>query len=282
MLGACNQHAIECLDFPFGRGRSGHPSEQASRHAGAAGRSWSGRLCECERELSDDQLGTIDSSARRLTPIPRGETRHHCGESQQRRRVVTDGCERVGNRGRHLRAMDLGTERGDFLGDRTLATPQQEAHFFERRVRDDFFDRIAAIGELAFVDRADRRLGDDDAGRAVVDALGLRDCYPGRCGREASSATAALVRNDSAQRFDIGASIQRLAADFAAITFQPAAADVGVERAELDPELIGRLVRGHHAGAFGIGTFEVAGRHHENHATRAGARQVASSQLASR
>ncbi len=193
MLGACDQHAIERLDFPVGGGRTGDPSEQASCHAGSAGRSWSGGLRECERKLADDQLGAIDSSARRLATIPRRETRHHCREPQQRRRVVTDRRERVGNRGRHLRAVDLGTQRGDFLGDRTLATPQQEAHFFERRVRDDLFDRIAAIGELAFVDRADRRLGDDDARRAVVDALRLRDCDP------ASMRRAGFVRDGRAR-----------------------------------------------------------------------------------
>ena len=282
MLGACDQHAVECLDFPLGAGRAGNPSEQASGHAGTAGRSGRGRLRERKRELADDELGAIDSRARRLTAIPRRQTRHHGREPQQRRRVVTDGGQRLGNRRRHLRAVDLGTQRGDFLGDRALATPQQEANFLERRVRDDFLDRITAIRELALVDRTDRRLGDDNSGRAVVDALGLRDRHPRRCGRQAASATAAFGGDDSAQRLDIGASIERLAADLAAITFQPAAADVGVERAELDAELIGRLVGSHHAGAFGIGTFGDARRHHENHAMRGGPRQVVSIQLASR
>jgi len=271
MLGARDQHAIEGLNFPLGNGRAGDPSEQATGHAGAAGRAGCGRLRECERKLTDNELGAIDSRARRLAAIPRGETRHHGLEPQQRGRVVTDGGEGLGDGGRHLRAVDLGTQRGDFLGDRALATPQQEADFLERRVRDDFLDRIAAIRELALVDRADCRLGDDDAGRAVVDALGLRDGNPRRCGRQAAAAAAALGGNDSAQRFDIGAALERLTADFAAVTFQPAAANVGVQRAELDAELVGRLVRGHHAGAFGIDTFEIASRHHENHAMRAGA-----------
>ena len=282
VFGACDQHAVERFDFPFGGGRAGDPSEQASRHAAAAGRSWSGRLRERERELADDELGAIDSCARRLTAIPRGEARHHGFEPQQRRRVITDGGERVGDRSGHLRAVNLGTQRGDFFGDGPLATPQQEANLLERRVRNDFLDRITAIRELALVDRADRRLGHDDAGRAVVDTLGLRDRYPRRCGRQAASAAAALVGDDAAQRFDIGAAIERLAADLAPITFQPAAADVGVERAELDAELVGRLARGHHAGAFEIGAFEIASGHHENHAMRGGRRQVVSIQLASR
>jgi len=94
---ARDQHAIERLDFPFRRGRAGDPSEQASGHAGAAGRSWSGRLRERKRELADDELGAIDSRARRLAAIPRGKTRHHSGEPQQRRRIVTDGGEGAGN-----------------------------------------------------------------------------------------------------------------------------------------------------------------------------------------
>src|SRR5271156_1715837 len=36
VLRARNQHAVERLDFPFGRGRARNPSEQAACHAGAA------------------------------------------------------------------------------------------------------------------------------------------------------------------------------------------------------------------------------------------------------
>src|SRR5208337_1336769 len=66
MLGARDQHAIEGLNFPLGSGRAGDPSEQATGHAGAAGRAGCGRLRECERKLTDNELGAIDSRARRL------------------------------------------------------------------------------------------------------------------------------------------------------------------------------------------------------------------------
>src|SRR6185437_5428056 len=64
-----------------------------------------------------------------------------------------------------------------------------------------------------------------------------------------------------AQRVDIVAAVERLAPDTAAIAAQPSAADVGVERAELDPKLRGSFVRGDHAGTFGF-----ARRHRDYHA----------------
>ena len=277
VLRARNQHAIQRRNFGVAGSRAWRPSEQPRRHPGTShvfcGRLVCRRMRESERKLADYQLGAIDPGARRLTPIPCGETRHHGREPEQWRRIVTDGGQRRRDRSGHLRAVNLGTQRGDLLGDRTLAAPQQQADLLIRRTLDEFFDRVTAKRELGIIDRADRRLGDDYSGRAVVIAHGLRDGDPARRGRQTATASSALSRNDAAQRLDIRASVERLASHLAAVTLEPAAAHVGIEGTEFHTELAGGLGRSDHAGAIGISS-----RHTRDHAMREEARQAISIQ----
>ena len=196
--------------------------------------------------------------------LERRQRRHHDLQSQQRRSVVADRAERRDDLLRRLGPRDHLAQRGDLAGLRPLAIPEQEADLLERGVRDQFLDRIAAIGELPFDNRTDRRLGDDHAVGEPSLERRLRDGHPRRCVGQAASATSTLGGDEIAQRVDIGAAIERLAPDTAAIAVQPAAADVGVERAELDAELRGRFVRGDHAGTVGF-----ARRHRDYHAIAA-------------
>ena len=118
----------------------------------------------------------------------------------------------------------------------------------KRGVLDHLFDRIAAIGEAAIGNRADRGFGDDDAGSGTLGrgADRLRDRHPRRSIGQAARAPPALGRDESAQRLDIGAPIERLAPDPTPIALDPAPAHVGVECSEFYPQMMRGFRRGQH------------------------------------
>ena len=196
--------------------------------------------------------------------LERGQRRHRDFQPQQRRSVFAHRVQRRGDPFRHFGPRDHLAQSRDFAGPRPLAVPEQQADLLERRARDQFSDRIAAIRELAVDYRAHRRLGDDHAVGRTVARRRLRNGHPRRGVGQAATAPPALGSREIAQRVDIVAAVKRLAPDPAAVAAQPSAADVSVERAELNAELRGRFVGGDHAGPVGF-----ARRHRDYHAIAA-------------
>ena len=171
VLGAGDEHAVERVAVSL-CARSEGACAEADRHAGEAGGGaraaaglpgmGMGEHREPQRQHRDDHAGLVDARARRQAMLGSGEARHHHGEPQQRRRVVADGRQRRDHRRRNTRGGNRGAQMVNRFGPRALAAPQQEADLLERGAFDQLLDWIAAIGELAFNDRADAGFGDDD------------------------------------------------------------------------------------------------------------------------